>query len=188
MANFHWIPSTNKKSPPPTYKHSQSLPRLPEKDNIIITLNMAPRLTLVLSVLAVVLITCAASRFDESNPIRLVPDGLRELEDQVIQVLGRTCHVRSFARFAFRWDDEPPCTTTSLIYHRPIFMIGWVDGFWFWLAWRYEKRYESVEEMRRRFEIFAENKKLIRSTNKKGLSYKLGVNRKSTFSFLFFCL
>ncbi|KAL6222057.1 hypothetical protein ACLB2K_005449 [Fragaria x ananassa] len=104
----------------------------------------SPRLTLLLSVLAaVVLISSAASSFDESNPIRLASEGLRELQDQFVQVLGHGCHVHSFARFAFR----------------------------------YEKKYESLEEMRRRFEIFSENKKLIRSTNRKGLSYKLGVNR-----------
>ncbi|XP_072979660.1 oryzain gamma chain-like [Typha angustifolia] len=44
-------------------------------------------------------------------------------------------------------------------------------------AKRYGKRYESVEEIKLRFGIFAESLELIRSTNKKGLSYKLGINR-----------
>ncbi|CAN4118152.1 unnamed protein product [Withania somnifera] len=43
-------------------------------------------------------------------------------------------------------------------------------------ARRYGKRYESVEEMKQRFEIFLDNLKMIRSHNKKRLSYKLGVN------------
>lgn len=34
-----------------------------------------------------------------------------------------------------------------------------------------------MEEMKSRFAIFSENLDLIRSTNKKGLSYTLGVNR-----------
>jgi cathepsin H len=53
---------------------------------------------------------------------------------------------------------------------------------------RYGKEYETVEEMKLRFEIFSENLKLIRSTNRKGLSYKLAVNRKHSFSFLFWPL
>ncbi|KAK4337986.1 hypothetical protein RND71_042473 [Anisodus tanguticus] len=43
-------------------------------------------------------------------------------------------------------------------------------------ASRHRKRYESVEEIKQRFQIFLENLKMIRSHNKKGLSYKLGVN------------
>ena len=35
-----------------------------------------------------------------------------------------------------------------------------------------------MEEMKLRFGIFSENLKLIKSTNRKGLSYKLAVNRK----------
>ena len=58
------------------------------------------------SVLAVLLIAgaaaAAASSFDEANPIRMVSDRLRELEEQVAQVLGRTRRSLSFARFAHR--------------------------------------------------------------------------------------
>ncbi|XP_052199070.1 thiol protease aleurain-like [Diospyros lotus] len=43
-------------------------------------------------------------------------------------------------------------------------------------AHRYGKRYETAEETKLRFGIFSENLKLIRSHNKKGLSYTLGVN------------
>ncbi|CAA0836842.1 Thiol protease aleurain [Striga hermonthica] len=43
-------------------------------------------------------------------------------------------------------------------------------------AHRYGKRYESAEEVQRRFQIFTENLKMIRSHNKKGLSYSMGVN------------
>lgn len=46
------------------------------------------------------------------------------------------------------------------------------------VSFRYEKKYETVEELKLRFQIFSENLDLIRSTNRKGLSYKLGVNRK----------
>ncbi|KAK4483691.1 hypothetical protein RD792_010892 [Penstemon davidsonii] len=43
-------------------------------------------------------------------------------------------------------------------------------------AHRYGKRYEDVEEIQRRFEIFSENLRMIRSHNRKGLSYTMGVN------------
>ncbi|KAH6823062.1 aleurain-like protease [Perilla frutescens var. hirtella] len=43
-------------------------------------------------------------------------------------------------------------------------------------AHRYGKRYVSDEEVQRRFEIFAENLKMIKSHNKKKLSYTMGVN------------
>ena len=49
-------------------------------------------------------------------------------------------------------------------------------------AHRYGKNYETAEEMKMRFEIFKENLKLIRSTNKKRLSYTLGVNRFADWS------
>ncbi|XP_021902038.1 thiol protease aleurain-like [Carica papaya] len=44
-------------------------------------------------------------------------------------------------------------------------------------AHRYGKRYETVEEIKLRFEIFKDNLNLIRSTNQKGLTYKLAVNK-----------
>nr|AFK34042.1 unknown [Lotus japonicus] len=43
-------------------------------------------------------------------------------------------------------------------------------------ASKYGKRYDSVEEIQHRFRIFSENLELIKSTNKKRLSYKLGLN------------
>nr|GMC96477.1 cysteine proteinase 3-like [Ipomoea batatas] len=43
-------------------------------------------------------------------------------------------------------------------------------------ALKYGKRYESPEEMKRRFSVFKESLKTIRSHNNRGLSYKLGVN------------
>ncbi|KAL7133266.1 hypothetical protein ABFS83_12G129100 [Erythranthe nasuta] len=43
-------------------------------------------------------------------------------------------------------------------------------------AHRYGKRYGDAEEMQRKFQIFSENLKMIRSHNKKGLSYTMGVN------------
>ncbi|KAI9113861.1 hypothetical protein K1719_015112 [Acacia pycnantha] len=43
-------------------------------------------------------------------------------------------------------------------------------------AHRYGKRYETADEVKFRFLIFSDNLKLIRSTNRKGLSYTLGVN------------
>ncbi|XP_061361542.1 pro-cathepsin H-like isoform X1 [Gastrolobium bilobum] len=43
-------------------------------------------------------------------------------------------------------------------------------------AHKYGKRYKTVEEMKHRFQIFSDNLKLIRSTNKKRLTYTLGVN------------
>ncbi|CAH8363982.1 unnamed protein product [Eruca vesicaria subsp. sativa] len=42
---------------------------------------------------------------------------------------------------------------------------------------QYGKKYENEEEIKHRFSVFKENLDLIRSTNKKGLSYKLGVNQ-----------
>ncbi|KAK1263838.1 Cysteine proteinase 2 [Acorus gramineus] len=44
-------------------------------------------------------------------------------------------------------------------------------------AHKYGKRYETLEEMKRRFVAFVENLELVRSTNKKGLSYSLGINK-----------
>ncbi|XP_015889064.3 pro-cathepsin H [Ziziphus jujuba] len=109
------------------------------------------RLSLV-SCLLFLLISWAAatggSSFEDSNPIRLVSDGLREFESQVLQVIGNTRHALSFARFAHR----------------------------------YGKRYETVGEMKLRFEIFSENLKLIKSTNKKGLPYTLAVNHFADWS------
>ncbi|KAK7363308.1 hypothetical protein VNO77_05444 [Canavalia gladiata] len=43
-------------------------------------------------------------------------------------------------------------------------------------ALRYGKRYHSVDEIKHRFQIFSDNLRLIRSTNKKPLTYTLGVN------------
>jgi cathepsin H len=43
-------------------------------------------------------------------------------------------------------------------------------------AHRYSKSYETAEEMKHRFSIFTDSLKMIRSHNKKGLSYTLGVN------------
>ncbi|CAN7126933.1 unnamed protein product, partial [Brassica rapa subsp. narinosa] len=43
---------------------------------------------------------------------------------------------------------------------------------------KYGKKYQHAEEINHRFSVFKENLDLIRSTNKKGLSYKLGVNSK----------
>ncbi|KAL3744659.1 hypothetical protein ACJRO7_013860 [Eucalyptus globulus] len=103
----------------------------------------------VLLLLVAVAVSAAASSFEESNPIRLFPDGgLRDLESSIVQIVGRTRHAFSFARFANR----------------------------------YGKRYETAEEIKLRFEIFRENLKLIRSTNKKGLPYTLGVNKFADWS------
>ncbi|CAF1890497.1 unnamed protein product [Brassica napus] len=99
------------------------------------------------SLLLLILIAASATAedigFDESNPIRMVSDGLREAEESIVQILGQSRHALSFARFTHR----------------------------------YGKRYENVEEIKLRFSIFKESLDLIRSTNKKGLSYKLGLNQ-----------
>ena len=42
---------------------------------------------------------------------------------------------------------------------------------------RYGKSYESAAEVQKRFRIFSESLQLVRSTNRKGLSYRLGINR-----------
>ena len=44
-------------------------------------------------------------------------------------------------------------------------------------ACRHGKRYHSVDEIRNGFQIFSDNLKLIRSTNRRSLTYMLGVNR-----------
>jgi cathepsin H len=44
-------------------------------------------------------------------------------------------------------------------------------------AVRYGKSYESVAEVHKRFRIFSESLELVRSTNRKGLPYRLGINR-----------
>ncbi|KAG5071068.1 hypothetical protein JHK86_006279 [Glycine max] len=43
-------------------------------------------------------------------------------------------------------------------------------------ACRHGKRYHSVDEIRNGFQIFSDNLKLIRSTNRRSLTYTLGVN------------
>ncbi|KAH6818370.1 aleurain-like protease [Perilla frutescens var. frutescens] len=43
-------------------------------------------------------------------------------------------------------------------------------------AHRYGKSYESSEEIQRRFQVYSQNLRMIRSHNKKGLSYTMGVN------------
>ncbi|CAA6664648.1 unnamed protein product [Spirodela intermedia] len=42
---------------------------------------------------------------------------------------------------------------------------------------RYGKSYDSAEEIRRRFSIFVDNLRLIRSSNRRGRSYTLGINQ-----------
>ncbi|EER96801.1 hypothetical protein BDA96_02G227700 [Sorghum bicolor] len=49
-------------------------------------------------------------------------------------------------------------------------------------AVRYGKSYESAAEVQKRFRIFSESLQLVRSTNRKGLSYRLGINRFSDMS------
>jgi len=44
-------------------------------------------------------------------------------------------------------------------------------------AHRYGKKYETAEEVKLRFSIFSDNLKMIRSHNKKGLSYTLALNK-----------
>ncbi|CAN6204589.1 unnamed protein product [Urochloa humidicola] len=44
-------------------------------------------------------------------------------------------------------------------------------------AVRYGKSYESAAEVQKRFRIFSESLELVRSTNRKGLPYRLGINR-----------
>ncbi|KAF8082756.1 hypothetical protein N665_0809s0057 [Sinapis alba] len=47
----------------------------------------------------------------------------------------------------------------------------------------YGKMYQNDEEIKHRFSVFKENLDFIRSTNKKGLSYKLGVNQFADLTF-----
>jgi cathepsin H len=61
------------------------------------------RVSLVSSILLLLCCAAAAATFDDSNPIRLASDGLRDFEAQVIQIIGHTHHALSFARFAHRW-------------------------------------------------------------------------------------
>ncbi|TVU09732.1 hypothetical protein EJB05_43225 [Eragrostis curvula] len=49
-------------------------------------------------------------------------------------------------------------------------------------AVRHGKSYESVEEVQRRFRIFSESLELVRSTNRRGLPYRLGINRTDLLS------
>jgi len=61
--------------------------------------------TILSSVVLVILIAASAAAdigFDESNLIRMVSDGLREVEESVSQILGQSRHVLSFARFTHR--------------------------------------------------------------------------------------
>ncbi|XP_027351576.1 thiol protease aleurain-like isoform X2 [Abrus precatorius] len=104
------------------------------------------RLSVVWCSVAVLLCAVAgASWLEESNPIRMVSDEVRQVEAEVVGVIGRCRHALSFARFVHRFG----------------------------------KKYRSDEEMKQRFEIFSENLRFIRSTNKKRLSYTLAVNHLS---------
>jgi len=49
-------------------------------------------------------------------------------------------------------------------------------------AVRYGKSYENAAEVQRRFRIFSESLDKVRSTNRRGLSYKLGINHFSDMS------
>ncbi|XP_030490249.2 pro-cathepsin H isoform X2 [Cannabis sativa] len=62
----------------------------------------SPLFLLVVSVLAVA-VAGAGSTFDDSNPIRLASDRLRDLESHVLNVVGNTRHALSFARFTNRY-------------------------------------------------------------------------------------
>ncbi|KAJ0266657.1 hypothetical protein HA466_0006190 [Hirschfeldia incana] len=102
--------------------------------------------TILPSVLLLILIAASTAEsigFNESNPIRMVPDGLREVEQSFVQILGHSRHVISFARFAHKFG----------------------------------KRYENAEETKLRFSVFKETLNFIRSTNKKGLSFTVGINQ-----------
>lgn len=67
---------------------------------------MSVRTIMSLVVLLILIAASAAAAadigFDESNPIRMVSDGLREIEESVVQILGQSRHVLSFARFTHR--------------------------------------------------------------------------------------
>ncbi|CAH2063996.1 unnamed protein product [Thlaspi arvense] len=81
--------------------------------------------------------------YNDTKPIGIVSDSLREVHETFVKVIGQSRHVLSFSRFAHR----------------------------------YGKMYESAEEMKLRFSVYKENLGLIRSTNQKGLSYKLSLNK-----------
>lgn len=107
-----------------------------------------PTPSLSLLITLAVIITCFAgtsysSTFFDNNPIKLVSDGLDDIQSSISSLLGHSCHALSFSRFVHR----------------------------------HGKRYASVEETKLRFEIFKENLKFIRSSNKQSFPYKLRVNQ-----------
>ncbi|TQE03190.1 hypothetical protein C1H46_011193 [Malus baccata] len=55
-----------------------------------------------------VAISCgvAAPSFNESNLVRLMINSLRDLEEQVVQILDNFCHVLSFTRFTHRYGKK----------------------------------------------------------------------------------
>lgn len=66
---------------------------------------MAVRLILSSAILLVLVAAAATTEeigFDNSNPIRMVSDSLREIEETVVEILGHSRHVHSFSRFAHR--------------------------------------------------------------------------------------
>ncbi|CAH2065356.1 unnamed protein product [Thlaspi arvense] len=66
---------------------------------------MSLRLIISSAILLVLVAAATAEEigFDESNPIRMVFDSLREVEETVVEILGQSRHVLSFSRFAHRY-------------------------------------------------------------------------------------
>uniref|UniRef100_A0A803M8M6 Uncharacterized protein n=2 Tax=Chenopodium quinoa TaxID=63459 RepID=A0A803M8M6_CHEQI len=66
----------------------------------------APTFSLLLLVAAAIIscfaTTTLSSTFTDENPIRLVSDGLQDIESSIFSLLGNSRHALSFARFIHR--------------------------------------------------------------------------------------
>ncbi|KAF8034019.1 hypothetical protein BT93_C0333 [Corymbia citriodora subsp. variegata] len=81
----------------------------------------------------------------------------------------------SDAAASFEGSNLEPAILQTIGHTRPA--LSFVD-----FAHGHGKRYETVEEIKLRFENYRENLRLIRSTNQKGLPYTLAINQYADWS------
>jgi cathepsin H len=139
---------------------------------------MAHRSLLLVALAVLATAAVAAASFADSNPIRPVTErAASTLESTILGALGSTRHALRFARFAVRLPPPSPIPDPTLQSPSPLTVPDDIPETNSIRLCRYGKTYESAAEVQRRFRIFSESLQEVRSTNRRGLSYKLGINR-----------